>query len=155
MVKTIRIRYLLVNANTSYNILLGPSSINRFKAIMSTPHLAMKFPSTTKDIFTIHVDQKVSRECYVASLKVEPTRRLWRASPRGQSRERRERLAENRSHSKVKEYMVVLVDLDPRFDDARKEAGKDLQPLPLNDDEHKSYIGSSLNPDDHILVSRT
>jgi len=35
------------------------------------------------------------------------------------------------------------------------EAGKDLQPLPLNDDEHKTYIGLSLNPDDRRLVSRT
>jgi len=36
--KTIKIRYLLVNANTSYNILLGGSSINCLQAIMSTPH---------------------------------------------------------------------------------------------------------------------
>ncbi|XP_068475257.1 uncharacterized protein [Phaseolus vulgaris] len=72
--KTINIRYLLVNANTSYNILLGHPSINRLKAIVSTPHLAMKFPSVNGDIATVHVDQKIARECYVASLKVEPTR---------------------------------------------------------------------------------
>ena len=72
--KTINIRYLLIDANTSYNILLGTSSINRLKAIVSTPHLAMKFPSTTSDIVTVHIDQKMARECYVASLKVEPTR---------------------------------------------------------------------------------
>jgi len=67
--KTINIRYLLVNANTSYNILLGRPSINRLKA--------MKFPSVNGDIATVHVDQKIVRECYVASLKVEPTRRLY------------------------------------------------------------------------------
>ncbi|XP_068477362.1 uncharacterized protein [Phaseolus vulgaris] len=72
--KTINVRYLLVNAQTSYNILLGRPSINRLKAIVSTPHLAMKFPSATNDIATIHVDQKTARECYVASLKSEPTR---------------------------------------------------------------------------------
>jgi len=44
--KTIKIRYLWVNANTSSNILLGRSSINRLKAIVSTAHLAMKFLST-------------------------------------------------------------------------------------------------------------
>ena len=48
--KTINVRYLLVNANTSYNILLGRPFINRLKAIVSTPHLAMKFPSVTCDI---------------------------------------------------------------------------------------------------------
>ena len=58
--KTINVRYLLVNANTSYNILLGRPSINRLKAIVSTPHLAMKFPSVNGDIATVHVDQKTA-----------------------------------------------------------------------------------------------
>lgn len=40
-------------------------------AIVSTPHLAMKFPLVSGDILTVHVDQKVSRECYVKSLRVE------------------------------------------------------------------------------------
>ncbi|XP_068501126.1 uncharacterized protein [Phaseolus vulgaris] len=44
--KTINIRYLLVNANTSYNILLSRPSINKLKAIVLTLHLAMKFPSS-------------------------------------------------------------------------------------------------------------
>jgi len=57
--KTIKIRYLLVNSNTSYNILLRRSSINRLKAIISTPYLPMEFSSTACDIVTIHVDQKM------------------------------------------------------------------------------------------------
>ena len=40
----------------------------------TTPHLAMKFPSRTGDILTVHVDQKEARECYVESLQVEPLR---------------------------------------------------------------------------------
>ena len=75
--KTIIVRYLLVNTNTSYNILLGRPSINRLKVIVSTPHLAMKFPSVNGDIVMVHVDQKTVWECYVASLKVEPTRWLY------------------------------------------------------------------------------
>ena len=59
--KTIKIRYLVIDANTSYNILLGQSSINRLMAIVSTPHLAMKFPSALGDILTVHVDQKVAQ----------------------------------------------------------------------------------------------
>jgi len=47
--KTIKIRYLVIDANTSYNILLGRPSINRLGAIMSTLHLAMKFPSVSGD----------------------------------------------------------------------------------------------------------
>jgi len=43
--KTIRIWYLVIDANTSYNILLGRLSINQLMAIISKPHLAMKFLS--------------------------------------------------------------------------------------------------------------
>jgi len=72
--RTIKIRYLVIDANTSYNILLGRPSINRLMAIVSTPHLAMKFLSRTRDILTVHVDQKEARECYAESLRVEPLR---------------------------------------------------------------------------------
>jgi len=89
--KTINVGYLLVNLSTSYNILLGRPSINRLKAIVSTPHLAMKFPSATGDIATMHVDQRTARECYVASLKFEPTRRLYIEEPNNQSLSRRGR----------------------------------------------------------------
>ena len=65
--RTIKIRYLVIDANTFYNILLGRPSINRLMAIVSTLHLAMKFPSRTGDILTVHVDQKEARECYAES----------------------------------------------------------------------------------------
>ncbi|RDX57962.1 Retrovirus-related Pol polyprotein from transposon 17.6, partial [Mucuna pruriens] len=35
----------LVNANTSYNILIGPLTLNSLGVIVFTPHLAMEFPS--------------------------------------------------------------------------------------------------------------
>jgi len=72
--KTLRIRFLVIEAYTSYNILIGQSSLNKLRAIVSTPHLAMKFPSLSGDILTIHVFKKIARECYVESLRVEPTR---------------------------------------------------------------------------------
>jgi len=33
----------------------------------------MKFPSTSGDIVTVHLEQKVTQEWYVSSLEVEPT----------------------------------------------------------------------------------
>ena len=57
--KIIKIRYLVVDACTSYNALLGRSSLNKLGAIVSTPHLAMKFPTEQGDITTIYVDQKL------------------------------------------------------------------------------------------------
>jgi len=62
-------------------------------AIVSTPHLAMKFPLVSGDILTVHVDQKVSRECYVKSLRVESLRKERspkRKTSRGQKSPHRE-----------------------------------------------------------------
>jgi len=66
--KTNPIYFLVVDAPTSYNILLGRPSFNTLGAIVSMPHLAMKFPSLSADILTIHGDQQLARECYTASL---------------------------------------------------------------------------------------
>ena len=55
--KKIKIRYLVVDACISYNALLGRSSLNKLGAIVSTPHLAMKFPTEKGKIATIYVDQ--------------------------------------------------------------------------------------------------
>jgi len=67
--KTIPIRFLIVDAPTSYNILLGRPSLNTLGTVVSTPHLAMKFPAPSGDILTIHCDQRLARECYMASLR--------------------------------------------------------------------------------------
>ncbi|XP_020211745.1 uncharacterized protein LOC109796485 [Cajanus cajan] len=71
--RRIKVRYVVMHANTSYNILLGRPSLNKLRAIVSTPHLAMKFPSEEGTIITLHADQKTARECYFANLKVQPT----------------------------------------------------------------------------------
>jgi len=67
--KTVPIRFLIVDAPTSYNVLLGRPSLNTLGAVVSTPHLAMKFPSPSGDILTIHYDQRLAHECYMASLR--------------------------------------------------------------------------------------
>jgi len=43
-----------------HNALLGRSSLNKLGAIVSTPHLAMKFSAERRDIATIYVDQRVA-----------------------------------------------------------------------------------------------
>jgi len=58
--KTILIRFLVVDAPTSYNVLLGRPSLNTLGTVVSTPHLAMKFTSPLGDILTIHSDQRLA-----------------------------------------------------------------------------------------------
>ena len=67
--KTIHIHFLIVDAPTSYNVLLGRPSPNTLGTVVSTPHQAMKFPSPSGDILTIHGDQRLAHECYIASLR--------------------------------------------------------------------------------------
>ena len=79
--KTIRIKYLLVDAKSSYNVLLERPSLNKLGAIVST-QLAMKFPSNSKsqskNVVTLHSDQRIARECFAVSLRIPapaPSRR--------------------------------------------------------------------------------
>lgn len=65
-----RVRYLLVEANTSYKILLRRSCFNAFDAIVSTPHLTLKYPMHRGTICTMRADQKMARECYVIGLRM-------------------------------------------------------------------------------------
>jgi len=53
----------VVEAKTSYNILLGRPSSNKLGAIVSMPHLGMKFPTNKREVTTIYVDQHNNKEC--------------------------------------------------------------------------------------------
>jgi len=55
------IRYLLVDADTSYFALVGRKTLNELGAIVSTPYLKMKLPTLTREIVTVKVDQKQAR----------------------------------------------------------------------------------------------
>ena len=137
--KTIKI-HLVIDANTSYNILLGRPSINRLMAIVSIPHLAMKFPSKTKDILTVHVNQKEARECYAKSLWVEPLRNDTSPKRKSSRKDRSPREARPMSV----EPTVALVDLDPRATEDRLEAREELRRVPLLDEEHNTAIGTTM-----------
>jgi len=79
--RTVKIRYLIVNAHTSYNILLGRPSLNMLGVVISTYHLAIKFPSTSGDIVTIHVDQPTARRCYADILRERPIHQVESPAP--------------------------------------------------------------------------
>jgi len=74
--REVRVKFLLVEANTSYNVLLGRPFLNAFGAIVSILHLIMKFPSDKGTICTVHADQQIARQCYIAGLKIAPYNRL-------------------------------------------------------------------------------
>ena len=62
------VRFLIVDAPSAYNVLLGRPSLKAIRAIPSAYHMIVKFP-TVNGVGTVRGDQRVARECYSASLK--------------------------------------------------------------------------------------
>ena len=61
-------RFLVVDAPSAYNMLLGRPSLNAIKAIPYAYHMMIKFP-TVSGVGMVRGDQRVARECYSASMK--------------------------------------------------------------------------------------
>ena len=61
-------KFLIVDAPSAYNMLLGRPSLNAIKASPSAYHMMIKFP-TTGGVGMVQGDQRVARECYSASMK--------------------------------------------------------------------------------------
>ncbi|XP_016185715.1 uncharacterized protein LOC107627394 [Arachis ipaensis] len=56
--KTLNIDYIVVDVASAYDVLIGRTTLNRLGAVVSTPHLCMKFP-TQDGIATIKGDQRL------------------------------------------------------------------------------------------------
>ncbi|XP_020211561.1 uncharacterized protein LOC109796286 [Cajanus cajan] len=137
--RDVSVKYVVVHANTSYNILLGRSSLNRLGAIVSTPHLAMKFPADSGRVITVHADQKTARECYFASLRL-PKMKPEAAKPAG-------------VHSVSQQSAL---DLDPRIDqDERVEPIEDKQPIQVGVSRAQvTYLGTNLSEQERLALKQ-
>ena len=69
--RTESIRYLVVNANSAYNILLGRPALNRLRAVASTRHKKMMLPDLSGRVIVIKFDQEEARKCYKNSLQTK------------------------------------------------------------------------------------
>ena len=111
-------RFLIVDAPSAYNMLLGRPSLNAIRAIPSAYHMVIKFP-TINGVGTIRGDQRVARECYTASMK--------------------QKAVDNVSIGELDMRDEVLT---------RPEPSEELEPVTLDDDpEHLAYVGSKLAKD--------
>ena len=111
-------RFLIVDAPSAYNMLLGRPSLNVIKAIPSAYHMMIKFP-TISGVGMVRGDQRVARECYSASMKQKAVDNI---------------------------YMDDLDMRDEVL--TRPEPSEELEPVSLDDDpEHLAYIRSKLAED--------
>ena len=65
---TTTVWFLIVDAPSSYNMLLGRPSLNTIRSIPSAYHMVIKFP-TANGVGMVRGNQRVARECYSASMK--------------------------------------------------------------------------------------
>jgi len=65
------INYLVVNAPSAYNMLLGRPTMNRLGAVPSTRHMKMKLPDLAGKVITIKSDQKEAKRSYENNLKMK------------------------------------------------------------------------------------
>ncbi|KAL0340407.1 UNVERIFIED_CONTAM: hypothetical protein Sradi_4557500 [Sesamum radiatum] len=62
------VKFLVVKAPSAYNIILGRSNLNLFRAIASTFHMKRKFP-TSVGVGEAVGDELIARVCYINTLK--------------------------------------------------------------------------------------
>ena len=65
---TTTVRFLIVDAPSAYNILLGRPSLNAIRSVPSAYHRVIKFP-TANGVGMVRGNQRIARECYSASMK--------------------------------------------------------------------------------------
>jgi hypothetical protein len=62
------LNFLVIKAVSSYNAILGRTGLHAFKAVASTYHLKLKFP-TRNGVGEERGDQRMARSCYIAALR--------------------------------------------------------------------------------------
>ena len=118
-------RFLIVDAPSAYNMLLGRPSLNVIKSIPSAYHMMIKFPTVNR-VGMVRGDQQVARECYSASVKQKAVDNV---------------------------YMDELDMRDEVL--TRPEPSEELEPMSLDDDfEHLAYIDSKLVEDLRGLLTQ-
>ena len=64
------VNFLVVDCSSSYNAIIRRPTLNSWKAVTSTYHLSVKFP-TEHGIGQVQGDQLAARECYLAMLAMD------------------------------------------------------------------------------------
>ena len=67
---TMDVTFLVVDCLSAYNAILGRPTLNSWRAVTSTYHLMIKFP-TKYQVGEVRKDQVAARECYIAILEMD------------------------------------------------------------------------------------
>ena len=122
---TMMIKFLIVQAPSTYNMLLSRRYLNAIRVIPSAYHMVVKFPTENR-VGKARGDQRIARECYLASMKQKA----------------------------VDSVHVDELDMRDELD-TRLTPSEELEPVQLDDQPiNLTYIGSKLAEDVKDLLIR-
>ncbi|RRT31974.1 hypothetical protein B296_00049408 [Ensete ventricosum] len=76
--KTLMVSFIVVKLPSAYNAIIGRPTLNRLRAVVSTYHRILKFPTRT-EVGEVRSDPRESRQCYLTAtmlskkLRTQPT----------------------------------------------------------------------------------
>lgn len=77
-VKIIMVKYIIVDAQSSYKLILGRPTLNELRAVISNAHLCIKYPLEGVHVGVIRGDQCTARKCYEDSLRNKTVKKKGR-----------------------------------------------------------------------------
>jgi hypothetical protein len=108
---SVEVKFLVVDCPSAYNAILGRPTLNALGAMVSTLHMAMKFPSDKDDIVTVRGKGLESQLYYLECLKIT------KAAPAQEKEEQKEdpkKDAKGKQKFVRQDSTVMMTDLDPR-----------------------------------------
>ncbi|GKV48032.1 hypothetical protein SLEP1_g54871 [Rubroshorea leprosula] len=132
------ITFLVVKMESAFNAILGRATLCKLKAVISQPHLCMKFP-TPQGVGVLKGNQKMARACYQDTFKkVELT-----VAPRG---------SENSKPTQPGQQTMSISDIEHRPEGVEQKAEpvEPVETVPLNPDvtERTVKIGTKLTKEE-------
>ncbi|XP_075483585.1 uncharacterized protein LOC142523737 [Primulina tabacum] len=109
--KTIMTTFIVADAPSSYNIILGRPTMNELRAVASVYHLKIKF-SVGSQVGEVRGDQPSSRKCYVETVRVEQ-KKARREQKRASGSKEGERVVEKGEVQFVTEEEQEVVEIKP------------------------------------------
>ncbi|GKV50035.1 hypothetical protein SLEP1_g56750 [Rubroshorea leprosula] len=132
------VTFLVVKMESAFNAILGRATLCELKAVISQPHLCMKFP-TPQGVGVLKGNQKMARTCYQDTFKkVELA-----AAPTG---------SENHKPTQLAQQTMSILDIEHRPEGVEQKAEpvEPVETVPLNLDvpERTVKIGTKLTEEE-------
>ena len=146
--RTEKIRYLVVNAPSAYNILLGRPTLNRIRAVPSTRHMKVKLPSMEGVVIIIRSDQKEAKKCYENSIKNKRSVcHVTTTPPPGVEPGQEDRRVADTAFEVATERDVAMADVEGRCENAaRVEEEKDWPEVVRESGIERAVIANEKRP---------